>query len=133
MLTTSLNSVRRFAMFFSPTHEWVDVEGKIGKIGISAYAVSNLGDVNAIDVPLPKVLKAGDDVGNIEATKAVTPFMAPVSGKVFEINSLVSENPKLVNQSPEKDGWIAKIEISDETELSKLMSTEAYKKFLKNQ
>ena len=121
---------RSFAKFFTKTHEWIDLAGKIGTVGISEYAQHHLGDIVFADVQIGREVKAGEELGDLESVKATSPIMSPMSGKVVEVNAVLADNPAVINESPEKDGWIAKIEISDESETSKLMDEESYKKFL---
>ena len=133
MLSSNFRFYKTFTKYYAKTHEWIDIEGKIGKIGITEYAIHNLGEVSAIEVELPKDVKNGDEAGNIEATKATTPFLSPVSGKIFEVNPKVADEPRFMNESPEKDGWICKIEIVENQDLSHLLNHEQYKNFLNSQ
>lgn len=123
--------LRRFTKYFSPTHEYIDLVGKIGKIGITAFAEHNLGEVQMISINVGSDAKKGDEIGTIEAAKAVSPIMTPMSGKIVDKNQAAFDDPTIVNKNPESDGWIAQIEISDENEIKELMNEEQYKKFLK--
>jgi glycine cleavage system H protein len=89
-----------------------------------------LGDVVYVDIKVGRVVKAGEELGDLESVKATTPIMAPLGGKIIEVNPLVTKDPAIVNTSPEKDGWMAKLEIDDPTATGKLMDEPAYKKFL---
>lgn len=97
-------------------------------IGISEYAANALGDV--VFVELPEVdadVAAGDSIGAVESVKSASDINAPISGRVVEANTALDEKPKIVNTSPEKNGWFAKIEVSDKSEIENLMDAEAYK------
>ncbi len=113
---------------YSEEHEWVRVESEgVGVIGITQFAVDELGDVVFLELP-----EAGGQVsqfeqfGEIESVKAVSELYSPVSGKVIERNELLIDNPELVNQSPYETGWLLRVEMGDASELDKLMSAEQY-------
>lgn len=99
----------------------------LATIGITEYAAKALGDV--VFVELPEVdadVAAGDSIGAVESVKSASDINAPISGLVVEANTVLSEKPKVVNDSPEGDGWFAKIQISDKSELDNLLDKEAY-------
>ena len=114
---------------YSKDHEWiVVVEGNVAKIGISDFAQGELGDIVYVDIPsVGKSLAAHAEFGSIEAVKTVSELYLPVSGKVLEINSLVSDSPALVNSDPYGEGWIIKLEITSPDDLNTLMSAEEYR------
>jgi glycine cleavage system H protein len=113
---------------YTKDHEWVLVEGNIGKIGITDYAQGELGDVVFVDIdPNLTEAKKGESVGTIEAVKTVSDMYAPFSGKVIEINSKLANNPELLNSDPYGEGWMLKIEINDAAELNDLLDAAAYK------
>jgi len=113
---------------YSQDHEWVRVEGNIAIIGISDHAQSELGDVVYIDIPDDiDSVTAGETVGTIEAVKTVADILSPVSGKVVEVNRSLNDSPDTVNKDPYGAGWIFKVEMSDPSELDKLMDVNAYK------
>lgn len=119
---------------FSKSHEWVEVEGKTAVVGISNHAQEELGDVVYVDLPEPgKEVKKGEVLCTIESVKAAADVYSPVSGKVLEVNKNLEEKPELVNESPESDGWLVKLEIVDESELSNLMDEEEYRKFCESE
>ncbi len=116
---------------YTKDHEWIRVEGNIGTVGITDHAQSELGDIVYIDIPNPNAtLKKGDSFGTIEAVKTVAELYSPVSGKLIEVNNSLNNAPETVNNDPYGDGWIAKIELSDLSELNDLMDSEAYQKHL---
>ena len=113
--------------YYSPTHEYITVDGNIGYIGISDYAQKALGNVVYVDMPeVDDEIEAGEDFGAIESVKAASDLIAPVSGTVVEINEALSDNPRLVNEDAMKN-WIIKVEISNPEELDNLLDEEAYK------
>jgi glycine cleavage system H protein len=116
---------------FTKDHEWVKTEGKIGTVGITDFAQGELGDIIYIDIPLPDAaVKQGDSFGTIEAVKTVSDIFAPVSGKIVEVNTSVNNNPASVNKDPYGEGWIVKIEMSEQGELNNLLTPEKYKELV---
>ncbi len=117
-------------IYYSETHEYVNVDGNIGYIGISDYAQHELGNVVYVDMPeVGDDIEAGDDFGAVESVKAASDLIAPVSGAVVEINESLIDNPRLVNEDPMAN-WIIKVELTDPSELDSLMDEEAYKEFI---
>jgi len=120
------------ATYYTKDHEWIQIEGNNGTIGITEYAVQKLGDITFIELPDEDMeVEQHDELCTIESVKAASDIYAPVSGKVVEIHDELEDNPELVNKSPEKDGWILKMEISDPEETSSLLSREQYDEFVK--
>jgi glycine cleavage system H protein len=117
---------------FTEQHEWVRVEGDTATIGISAYAAEQLGDVVFVELPaIGKKLAQFGEAAVVESVKAASEVYAPVSGDVIEVNKALEANPALVNEGPLKEGWFAKLKITDKAELSKLMDEAQYKEFVK--
>ena len=113
--------------YYSPSHEYITVDGNIGYIGISDYAQKALGNVVYVDMPEQgDDIEAGEDFGAVESVKAASDLIAPVSGAVLAINEQLIDNPRLINEDPMAN-WIIKVEISDPSQLSELMDEEAYK------
>jgi glycine cleavage system H protein len=118
-------------MKYTQTHEWIRLEGKIGTIGITDHAKSELGDI--VHVELPKVgsiVKAGDEICVLESTKAAADIYSPVTGKILAVHEDLRASTKGINQAPESDGWIFQIEISKFDELESLLTKEQYQKFV---
>jgi glycine cleavage system H protein len=120
-------------LLFLDTHEWVriDTQGgsKVGTVGISAFAVEQLTDLVFMELPkVGKQVTAGDEFGEVESVKAVSPIYAPVSGEVIEVNKSLPDHLEILNSDPYGQGWIAKIKISDESSIGKLMDYAAYQK-----
>jgi glycine cleavage system H protein len=116
---------------YSKEHEWVLIDGNTGTIGITDFAQQELGDVVYIDIDesLSEISK-GASCATIEAVKTVSDLFAPFSGKVIEFNSELKDSPELLNSDPYGKGWILKVEISDPTELSDLLSADEYKNLI---
>lgn len=123
---------RNFAKYFAPTHEWIDINGNQGTVGISKYAEHQMGEISFADFQVNKEVKAGDELGNLESVKSTSPIMAPMSGTIIEVNPQILDNPTLINKAAESDGWLCKMRLSDPTNLGKLMDESAYKTFLAN-
>jgi glycine cleavage system H protein len=116
---------------YTEDHEWVEVDGDSGVIGISEYAQEQLGDVVFVELPeVGKVLDRGDEVAVVESVKAAAEVYAPVGGEVLEVNEDLNGDPSLVNTDPFGDGWFAKLKLSDPDELDELMDEDTYKKFV---
>ncbi|MDE7154584.1 MAG: glycine cleavage system protein GcvH [Muribaculaceae bacterium] len=114
-------------IYYSPSHEYIKVDGNIGYIGISDYAQHALGNVVYVDMPeVGDDIEAGEDFGAIESVKAASDLIAPVSGAVVEINEHLIDNPRLVNENA-MENWIIKIEMTDPSQLEELLDEEAYK------
>jgi len=116
---------------YTKDHEWAKLEGGRVRVGITSYAVEQLGDVTLVDLPQPSTsLRPGAHFGDIESVKAVSELFAPVGGKVVEINGELERNPERVNDSPYEQGWMLVIEPDSVSELDALLDAEAYKAFL---
>ena len=118
-------------MRFTKDHEWVDAQGDVATLGITAYAAEQLGDVVFVELPsVGKALKAGDAFAVVESVKAASDVYAPVSGQVVEVNAGLPDTPETVNAMPEQDGWFAKIKLANPAELDALMDRHAYEAYL---
>ncbi|MBE2991252.1 glycine cleavage system protein GcvH [Sphingomonas sp. CFBP 13603] len=117
--------------YFTQDHEWVDVDGNVGTVGISEYAQSQLGDVVFVDVPeAGKTLSKGDEAAVVESVKAASDVYSPVSGTVTEGNAALTDDSSLVNSDAEAAGWFFKLTLSDPSELDSLMDEAAYATFV---
>lgn len=116
---------------YSPTHEWVHIEGLTATIGISRFAVDQLTDLIMIELPAVGTrLVPGKSFGEIESVKAVSDLYAPIGGEVTEVNTAVVENVQLLTDDPYDQGWLIKLKISDGAETTELMDFAAYEKKL---
>lgn len=117
--------------YFTTEHEWIEVDGEVGTVGISDYAQSQLGDVVFVDVPAEgRALAKGDEAATVESVKAASDVYSPASGTVLEGNAALADTPELVNSDPEGDGWFYRITLSDPDELGELMDEAAYEAFV---
>jgi glycine cleavage system H protein len=115
---------------YTQDHEWVQLDGDIATIGISAFAQDQLGDVVFVELPdLGKSFDQGDEAAVVESVKAASEVFAPISGEVIEVNDALLDNPALVNEDAEGDGWFFKLRVADPDEFADLMSAKDYKRF----
>lgn len=113
---------------YAKSHEWAKIEGSVATVGISDHAQSELGDVVFVDLPdIGKEFKAGETFGVVESVKAASDVYSPLSGEVIEVNTELTTKPATINADPYKAGWIMKLKLADQSEVSKLMDATAYK------
>ena len=127
--------IRLFStMKFTKTHEWIKLDGDVATIGVTDHAQKELGDIVFIELPKPNTtINAGDSIANIETVKTVASVYSCLPGTVIEGNKKLNEDQKLINRSPEDQGWIAKLKVNHDDaqkEMDKLLSLEDYKKLL---
>jgi glycine cleavage system H protein len=116
---------------YTKEHEWVDVKGATGTIGITDYAQHELGDV--VFVELPKVgakFKAGQSFGTVESVKAVSEIYSPVSGEIIETNAKLADAPETINSDPHNAAWLIKVKLSDPNEVKSLMDAASYQAYI---
>ena len=113
---------------YTEEHEWVKFEDNIATVGITDFAQGELGDIVYLEIDtLDTEIATNEVFGTVEAVKTVSDLFMPLSGKVIETNSELEDRPELVNEDPYGEGWIIKIDISDISESSNLLSYEDYK------
>lgn len=118
---------------YTKEHEWIEANGKIGKVGITDYAQNTLGDIVFVD--LPKVgssLERGKVFGSVESVKAVSDLYSPVTGTVTEVNEELATAPEKIN-SDAHGAWLLKVELTDPKEVDSLLKAEDYEKFVKEE
>jgi glycine cleavage system H protein len=116
---------------YTKDHEWARKDGDLVRIGITAYAVEQLGDVTLVDLPAVGTdVQAQERFGDIESVKTVSELFAPVSGEIVEINEELESSPEVVNEAPYQKGWMIAIRPADATELDRLMDSAAYEDYL---
>ncbi len=116
---------------YSNEHEWIRVEGKIGTVGITAFAAEQVGDIVFVELPsVGDTLTATQAFGVIESVKAVSELFAPVSGTVVEVNDILGDAPETIASEPYGDGWLVKVELSDPSEVDALMDSGAYEEMI---
>ena len=119
------------ARYFTEDHEWIELDGNVGTVGISDYAQGQLGDIVFVDVPADgRELSKGDEAAVVESVKAASDVYSPVSGTVIEGNPALADQPDLVNSDPESEGWFFRITLSDPSEVDELMDEASYEAFV---
>ena len=115
-------------------HTWVKVNGKRATIGITDHAQEALGDIVYVDLPeIDTTVEINSEISEIESTKATSSVISPVSGAIIEVNEELSESPEIINEEPYGKGWIAVIEMEDESELDDLMDAGEYGRYLEEE
>ena len=118
---------------YTKEHEWVEVDGDTATVGITNHAQESLGDIVFIDLPtVGKEVKSNEELCVIESVKAASDIYAPIDGEVIEINNNLNDDASIVNQDPEKNGWIFKMKIADSNQYNNLMTLDEYLASLEN-
>ena len=116
---------------YTKDHEWIVLDGSIATVGITDFAQGELGDIVFVEVETEGETLAKEEVfGTIEAVKTVSDLFMPMSGKIIEVNKALVSNPEVVNKDPYNAGWMVKVEITDMSELSSLLSADQYKELV---
>ncbi|KAF3363262.1 Glycine cleavage system H protein [Chlamydiales bacterium STE3] len=116
---------------FTESHEWIEVNGNIGTVGITKHAQKELGDIVFVELPKTnKTVRLAEEVVVLESTKAAADVYTPVSGEIKEVNNALKESCDPINHSPEEEGWLFKIELYHPEELENLMSLEHYQSLI---
>ena len=112
---------------YTHDHEWLRAQGTTWRVGITQFAVDQLGDITLVDLPKEgDLITKGQRFGTIESVKSVSDLFAPVSGRVVKVNDALKDQPELVNAEPYAKGWMIELEPGDPAELEELMSADAY-------
>ncbi|MEM4542153.1 MAG: glycine cleavage system protein GcvH [Desulfurococcaceae archaeon] len=112
---------------YTETDEWALRENGRVRVGITDYAQKELKDVVAVELPeIGRIVKKGEEIGMIDSVKATSPYYAPVSGRIVDVNRELEKSPELINRDPYGAGWIIVIEPSDPSEYEKLLTPEQY-------
>tara|TARA_E500000331_G_scaffold351392_1_gene397982 strand:- start:157 stop:537 length:381 start_codon:yes stop_codon:yes gene_type:complete len=118
---------------YTEEHEWIRIDGNTATIGITDFAQGELGDIVYIDIDsIGNELDGNEIFGTVEAVKTVSDLFMPIKGKVLEINSDIESTPEIVNEDPYGRGWIIKIEIPEDQDISNLLSDEEYRNMIDN-
>ena len=121
-------------LYYHQEHEWVRTSGTQATVGISHFAQDALGDIVFIDMPkLGAVVKAGQQIGEVESTKTTSTIYTPVSGTIAKVNTDLKDHPEVVNSDPYGKGWMVVIDLSSANEVDKLMTAAQYEAFLAGQ
>ena len=119
--------------YYTEDHIWVEVRGDEATVGVSQYAIDELGEVDYLELPLEdEDVIVGDDIGLLESLSDSLSIYAPVSGTIVSVNDELENDPSLISDSPEEKGWICKISNIDNSELDDMMNETSYRKFLRS-
>ena len=119
---------------YTKEHEWARIRGNLVQVGITKFAVDQLGDVTQLELPREGEKVKKDEVfGTVESVKAVSDLFAPVSGVVVKVNTPIHDTPEAVNEDPYDEGWLIEIEMSDAKQADELMSAAEYREFVAEQ
>jgi glycine cleavage system H protein len=112
---------------YTKDHEWARIEGDTATIGITDFAQGELGDIVFVELPeVGEVTEQAQSFGTIEAVKAVSDLFSPLTGKIVEVNSKITDSPEIINKDPYGDGWLVKISFNDQSEVDKLLDKSNY-------
>jgi len=116
---------------YTKDHEWVKIDGNVATIGVTDFAQGELGDIVYVEVEtVGETMEREEVFGTVEAVKTVSDLFLPLAGEILEFNESLEDTPEKVNTDPYGDGWMVKIQISDEDEIAGLMSPEEYKELI---
>ena len=116
---------------YTRDHEWVRIEGNKAEVGITDHAQKALGDIVFVELPdTEDEIDAGDEFGSIESVKAVTSLFMPMSGRVIAVNTELKDSPEIINEECYDEGWVIRLELSNQEESTELLSSEDYTEFL---
>ena len=114
-------------LFYTKSHEWVSFENGIATIGITDFAQHQLSDLTFVELPDSGTkVSSGDEVAVVESVKAAADVYAPISGDIVEVNNALEDDPEIVNRDAFGEGWIFKINVSNESEIDELMDADSY-------
>lgn len=113
--------------YYAESHEWIEIIDGVATVGISDFAAEELGDLTYVEMPeLGQTYAAGDVIGTVESVKAASDIFAPLAGTVSEVNAALADDPALLNQDPEGDGWICRLQGVKEEDLATLLTAAQY-------
>ena len=116
---------------YTKDHEWVKIDGNVATIGVTDFAQGELGDIVYVEVEtVGETMEREEVFGTVEAVKTVSDLFLPLAGEIIEFNESLEDTPEKVNTDPYGDGWMVKLQISDEAEIEDLMSPEEYKELI---
>jgi len=118
---------------YTREHEWIELDGNTGKVGITDYAQNSLGDIVFVDLPkVGSTVEKGKVFGSVESVKAVSDLYSPVNGTVTEVNESLASTPEKINTDAH-GSWIMKIEVADPSDAGQLLSHEDYESYIKEE
>ncbi len=116
---------------YTRDHEWTRLVGGEATVGVTAFAVEQLGDITMVELPkIGAAVRRGESMGTIESVKTVSDLFAPLSGAVAAVNAVLADAPQKVNEDPYGEGWIVRIAMSDASETASLLDAETYGKLV---
>ena len=116
---------------FTEDHEWAELDGEIITVGITEYAQIQLGDIVYVELPeVGRTLDQGEETAVVESVKAAGDVTSPVTGEVVEVNDVLNDEPEIVNQDPENEGWFFKIKMMEPDQFSELKDKDSYKQLV---
>ena len=119
---------------YTKEHEWARIRGNVAQIGITRFAVEQLGDVTQLELPREGESVKKDEVfGTVESVKAVSDLFAPFTGKVVKVNTPLNDTPEAVNEDPYDEGWLIEIEMTEPKQADNLLTPEQYREFVAEQ
>ena len=119
---------------YTPDHEWLRAQGSGWRVGITQFAVDQLGDITLVELPREgDLVTKGQRFGTIESVKSVSDLYAPVSGRVIAVNAALKDSPELVNGEPYGGGWMIELEAAEKSEIDELLTPDAYVKHVAEQ
>jgi len=119
---------------YTAEHEWAKIEGDVVIVGITDFAQEALGEIVYVELPDSGTeISRGEAFGAVESTKSVSDLLAPVSGKVVEVNESLIDSPEIINSDPYVDGWIVKFSHYDTKELEELMDSDEYSGYIQGE
>ncbi len=119
-------------VFYTKEHEWIKIEGSTGTVGITSYAVQQLGDITFVELPaVGKSVRQFEVLCGIESVKAASDIYAPLGGRVVSVNEALNDHPEIINDSPEEGGWLATMEIADAAGTDRLLNRGQYDEYVK--
>ena len=121
-------------LHYTPSHEWVRIDGETGTIGITDHAQKELGEIVYLELPeVGHVYNAEEEFGTVESVKAVSELYTPLSGEVVDVNKGAVAEPGIINDDPFGDGWLIKLKLSSDEEAGKLMTADQYAQYVKSE
>lgn len=118
-------------LMYTKDHEWVRIQGNTAVVGVTAFAARELGDVVYVEIETEgDTLEKHDVFGTVEAVKTVSDLFLPIAGTIKEVNEALQDQPELVNSQPYGKGWMIKIEVGSDPDISDLMTADEYKKMI---
>lgn len=119
---------------YTNDHEWLRPAGSAWRVGITQFAVDQLGDITLVDLPKEgDLVTKGQRFGSVESVKSVSDLYGPVSGRVVAVNAALKDAPELINQEPYAGGWMIEVEPSEKSEIDELLTPAAYEKHVAEQ